>query len=113
MTKIKENFDFDEIMGITETGEIDTYDFVIPKTHCFIANGIVVHNSGDIRNDMSNIISLYTSTPEETQFDVKVRALKGKDTGRWTTWLSFDGNFQEFKDCTDPGEEPLQKDFSY
>ena len=72
-----------------------------------------IKESGDIRNDMSNIISLYTSTPEETQFFTKIRALKGKDTGRWTTWLYFDGNFQEFKDCEDQFNDPIQKDFSY
>jgi len=72
-----------------------------------------IKESGDIRNDMSNIISLYTSTPDETQFYTKIRALKGKDTGRWTTWLHFDGNYQEFKDCEDQYDDPIQKGFSY
>ena len=72
-----------------------------------------IKESGDIRNNADNILSIYTSKPEDVQFYTKIRALKGKDTGRWTTWLNFNGNFQEFTDCEDQFDDPIQKDFSY
>lgn len=72
-----------------------------------------IKESGDIRNNADNILSIYTPKPEDVQFYTKIRALKGKDTGRWTTWLHFDGNFQEFVDCEDQFDDPIQKDFSY
>ena len=46
MIKKKRDFFLDEIVDIEEVGIIDTYDFKIPKTHCFFANGVLVHNSG-------------------------------------------------------------------
>lgn len=72
-----------------------------------------IKESGDIRNNMDNIISIYTATPETATFYAKIRCLKGKDVGRWTTWLSFNGHYQEFKDCEDQDDIPTQDSFSY
>ena len=68
-----------------------------------------IKESGDIRNNADNIISIYSPTPEETQFYTKIKALKGKDTGRWVTWLHFDGNYQAFTDCEDQYEAPVTR----
>ena len=68
-----------------------------------------IKESGDIRNNADNIISIYSPTPEETQFYTKIKALKGKDTGRWVTWLHFDGNYQKFTDCEDQYEAPVTR----
>ena len=72
-----------------------------------------IKESGDIRNMVDNIISIYTSNPEDTQFYVKIKALKGKDTGRWTSWLYFNGNYQEFSDCEDQYEAPVRRGISF
>jgi len=45
MIKQKNNSNLEKISKIEYLGEIDTYDFVIPKTHCFFANNILVHNT--------------------------------------------------------------------
>lgn len=39
------NYVYDEITEIEELEKINTYDIVCPKTHSFIANGIVTHNT--------------------------------------------------------------------
>ena len=68
-----------------------------------------IKESGDIRNLADNVISIFTKTPKDTQFYAKIRALKGKDTGLWTTWLYFDGNYQNFEDCEDQYEAPATR----
>jgi replicative DNA helicase len=68
-----------------------------------------IKESGDIRNQADVIISVFTRTPNETKFFTKIRGLKGKDTGRWTTWLHFDGNYQKFEDCEDQYEPPVKR----
>jgi replicative DNA helicase len=57
MTKKIKNFALDEIISIEHVGEIDTYDFSIPQTHCFFANGVLVHNTGGIE-EMSDYVFL-------------------------------------------------------
>ena len=94
--KKTQNFDFDEIMDIREVGEFDTYDFVIPDTHCFIANGIVVHNSGDLEQNADQVWGLYRETRTEEMAELE--ALKGRDTGTWKTVLRFDRFIQKFYD---------------
>jgi replicative DNA helicase len=41
---------FDEITSIQNTGKHKCYDLTVPKTHNFIANDIVVHNTGFMFN---------------------------------------------------------------
>lgn len=49
----------DEIVSIEDIGERQTYDFVVPGNHNFIANGFVVHNSGRIEEDSDFVILLH------------------------------------------------------
>ena len=37
---------WEKISGIVPHGVMDVYDFEVPKSHTFVANGIVCHNSG-------------------------------------------------------------------
>ena len=50
---------FDEILEITEVGEMNTYDLSMPGTHCFFANGVLVHNSGSIEEDADTVLLLH------------------------------------------------------
>lgn len=54
----QENLILDEIMAVEEIGEFDTYECTIPDTHCYIANGILLHNSADIEGDLDSLIIL-------------------------------------------------------
>lgn len=99
------SLELDEIFEITEVGEYDTYDFVIPKTHCFLANGILVHNSGDIRNHADNVIFLYAPDPSTSEYEVEAFLAKGKDQERWSTWLHFNGHHQEFTEGKKPEKQ--------
>ncbi len=50
---------FDRIVSIEPKGIEPTYDLVIPETHNFVANHMVVHNSGQIEQDADLIIFIH------------------------------------------------------
>ncbi len=50
---------WDRIINIEPAGEEMTYDFVIPGTHNFVAENIVVHNSGAIEQDADVVLLLF------------------------------------------------------
>ncbi|WP_340694838.1 replicative DNA helicase [Hydrogenobacter thermophilus] len=50
---------FDEVVEIRLVGLEPTYDLVIPETHNFVANHIIVHNSGQIEQDADLIIFIH------------------------------------------------------
>lgn len=89
----------DEIMEIVDVGEQDTYDFVMPGNNCFIANGLLVHNSGDLEQNADNVWGLYRENKEAVPSEIQ--ALKGRDTGTWETVLRFDRFIQKFFDVVD------------
>jgi len=55
----------DEIVSIESVGIQHTYDFTIPKKHCFIANDILVHNSGVLEEHSDTAMLLYWTKRNE------------------------------------------------
>jgi len=99
------NLQNDEIMAIEECGECDTYDFVIPETHCFIANGIVVHNSGDLENNADIVLGLWRKDKQGPLMEVNCLKYRDGEAG-WTAYLEFDRFCQRFAN----GQKPEEKD---
>ncbi len=50
---------WDAILSIEPDGEEMTYDLVVPGTHNFVANDLVVHNSGEIEQTADVVMFLY------------------------------------------------------
>jgi replicative DNA helicase len=50
---------WDRVVSITPRGEAPVYDLVMPGTHNFLANGLVVHNSGEIEQVSDLVLFLY------------------------------------------------------
>jgi hypothetical protein len=105
------NLDFDEIFEITEVSEEDTYDFVIPETHCFFANGILVHNSGNLEENADLVLGLWRADKESP--DCRVECLKGRDVGTFVSWLRFDTQIQKFYDSAGPQTSDQAQERNY
>lgn len=67
MTEKQKNlFLFDKIISIEPVGIKQTYDFTIPDTHCFFANGVLCHNSGGI-GEAADVIFLFDNIYRRTK----------------------------------------------
>mgnify|MGYP000853816410 FL=1 len=88
MTEKQKNlFLFDKIISIEPVGIKQTYDFTIPDTHCFFANGVLCHNSGGI-GEAADVIflfdNIYRRTKNETdknKIDIYIEQRHG-DSGK-------------------------------
>jgi len=50
---------WDRVVSVTESGEEDVYDLTVPGTACWLADGIVTHNSGQIEQDADLVMFIY------------------------------------------------------
>ena len=88
MKKNKSLF-LDEIMAIDDEGELDTYDLVIPPNCCFLANSILVHNSGDIEYACDVVLFLHRKEDADTETELIIAknrdGVRGTCTIVWNT----------------------------
>lgn len=69
----KSDIAWSEVVSVLPGGERDTFDLRVPMCGCFVANGMIVHNSGSIEQDADVVILLHR--PEYYQKDVIKRGL--------------------------------------
>ncbi len=50
---------WDRIASITPAGKVPVYDLTMPRTHNFVANGLIVHNSGELEQTSDLVVFLY------------------------------------------------------
>jgi len=62
---------WDRVASITPLGKAPVYDLVMPGTHNFIADGLVVHNSGELEQVADLVLFIYR---EEYYDEAKARA---------------------------------------
>lgn len=75
-----EHLFWDKIKSVSDIGEDEVFDQYIPGHHNFIANGIVVHNSGTLEQDADIIQFLYRPEPYiDVKFDTN-----GAETKEYT-----------------------------
>lgn len=56
-----------------EDQEVKVCDLAVPFTHNFIANGIIIHNSGAIEQDADDVFFLYPVDEEEAAADASLK----------------------------------------
>ena len=50
---------WDRVVAVEGAGEEDVYDLTVPGTACWLADGIVSHNSGALEQDADVVIFIY------------------------------------------------------
>lgn len=66
---------WDRVVSITPIGQAPVYDLVMPGTHNFVANGLVVHNSGELEQVADLVLFIY----REDYYDVNKAKAEGKE----------------------------------
>ena len=119
MTQREKSLILDEIVSVEDAGMQQTYDFTVPNTHCFIANGVLVHNSGEME-EVADLVFLchwaykYTHDEEErNKYWVHIAKNRDGRTGIIDN-LWYIPEFLKIKEGNYAGEsarEPGQKHF--
>lgn len=91
---------WDRIIGIEPAGEEDVFDLTVPDTSCWLADGIVSHNSGAIEQDADMILLIYREEVYDRNTTKKgiaeIDLVKHRNGEIGTFILTFQGQFTRF-----------------
>jgi len=93
---------WERVTSIEPAGEEMTYDLVVPGHHNFVANDIVVHNSGSIENDSDVVILIHREdaykpeSPRAGEADFIIA--KHRNGPTCTVTVAFQGHYSRFVD---------------
>lgn len=92
---------WDRVVSIEPAGEEQVYDLTVPGPHCWLADGIVSHNSGGIEQDADLVMFIYRDEyyyPETTEApgEGELIIAKHRNGGLGTVHLNFQGEYPRF-----------------
>jgi len=92
---------WDRVVSIEPAGEEEVYDLTVPGPHCWLADGIVSHNSGGIEQDADLVMFIYRDEyyyPETTEApgEGELIIAKHRNGGLGTVHLNFQGEYPRF-----------------
>ncbi len=91
---------WDRVVKVTPDGEEDVFDLTVPGPACWLADGIVTHNSGAIEQDADMILFIYReeyydrNSPRKGEADVELAKHRNGETGHFV--LTFQGKYTRF-----------------
>jgi replicative DNA helicase len=91
---------WDRILTVELIGEEDVFDITVPDTSCWLADGIVSHNSGSIEQDADMILLIYREEVYDRNTTKKgiaeIDLVKHRNGEIGTFVLTFQGQYTRF-----------------
>ena len=106
---------WDSVVSIEESGEEETFDLIVPGINNFIADGIFVHNSGQVEQDADVVMFVYRpdyyglkgADGASLQGLAEIIIGKQRNGPVGSIWTTFIDEFAKFENATHISE-PLQ-----
>jgi replicative DNA helicase len=92
---------WDRVVAVEPAGEEEVFDLTVPGPSCWLADGIVSHNSGQIEQDADLVMFIYRDEyyfPETTEHpgEAELIIAKHRNGGLGTVHVSFQSEFPRF-----------------
>jgi replicative DNA helicase len=91
---------WDRIVAITPDGEEDVFDLTVPGPACWLADGLVSHNSGSLEQDADMILLIYREEVYDRNTTKKgiaeIDLVKHRNGEIGTFLLTFQGQYTRF-----------------
>ena len=97
---------WDRIVAIEPAGEEDVYDLTVPGPACWLADGVITHNSGAIEQDSDLILFIYRDevyhedSPDKGIAEIIIGKQRNGPIG--TVKLTFLGRHTRFENYAGP-----------
>ena len=91
---------WDRVVAVDDAGEEDVYDLTVPGPACWLADGIVTHNSGQIEQDADLVMFIYRDeyydreSEREGEADIIIAKHRNGSIGEVT--LTFQKEYPKF-----------------
>jgi len=98
---------WDRVVSVEADGEEEVFDLTVPGPACWLADGIVSHNSGAIEQDADVIVFIYrdevynAESPDKGTAEIIIGKQRNGPIG--TVRLTFLGEFTRFESFATPG----------
>jgi replicative DNA helicase len=91
---------WDRVLAITPDGEEDVFDLTVPGPACWLADGVVSHNSGAIEQEADMILLIYREEVYDRNTTKKgiaeIDLVKHRNGEIGTFLLTFQGQYTRF-----------------
>jgi replicative DNA helicase len=110
LARARSDLFWDRVVAVEPAGEEDVWDLTVPGPACWLADGVVSHNSGAIEQDADIILFIYRDevynpdSPEKGVAEIIIAKQRSGPIG--TVKLAFIGKYVLFQNLAGGGDAP-------